>query len=1062
MKFRFAPLLLLVLATGSCGDGEAPSSEQVTLTLDGQMARERAAVFFAEDELEKAQEALEPLLNVAAPYGEDYLRMAILNLAMDEVEAASASLAAALPKIGGSPSLHYNLGRIAVRNGDFEAALEHFKDARKYAPSDVPSMFQIASAEATLGNPKALEKFEEILALGVDHSGSWHLAALYRLGRFHLENGDAEASREAMSEFSRLQATGLAALSASDLDQGNFGTLEMPQPADFVASYRHPQGFQAAVTLPEFQGYLGVMAMDLVDDWVIRDENHPQPSLRTTDLVAWGPKGILAATILEDGSSKIQELWSQPVDLLRGLDYDQDGDLDFWAFHGSEATFLLQEEGSFSAHNGEHPSLPGPVADAVVLDQDHEGDLDLLLVGDFGVRLWRDDGAAQGGAFTDITETSGCNVPGSFSWCLIEDYDTDFDVDMLVGGEGGITLLSNLRSSRFEALTPAFSVAGRGSEAPQVADWSRDGRPDLAFSDGTRWKGLPGGTFQEASDLEVFHDEVDDLNRDQAADRYALVEAGLQVEFGMPSDQGSMTLALRGTADNRRAFGAIVEYRASGAYQRVYWRGEPMVLSYFGREKVDWLKITWTNGVTQFGVDVPDGELIILTQKEGLAGSCPFLYTWNGETYEFISDVLGTTPLGLPIAEGMTVPPNHEEYVLVSGEQLVPRDGYLDLQFTEELREVTYLDKVRLEVVDHPVGSEVFPNERFTFPPFPEHHIHTVTDSLAPSRAVGSDGEDWTASLESIDLDFAVPFEPYQSTVPTDQPWGGQFLGLAPYHSLELDFTGEDILHAPKLRLLMTGWFYWSCAGVNMASSRTPGIDFIPPMLEVPDGDGGWRMIEPPLGFPAGKLKTMVVDVSDVLVREDPRIRVSSTLRLYWDSIRLSTDGDVVPLKVKTLKPVVANLWERGFSKPVETDESEELLLEWFQWDQLEPYPRWNQHPGLYTRLGDVLSLLDEAEDMFVVMGAGDAMHIRFDAKELPPLAEGWTRDYLVYFDGWAKDRDHSSLAVEYTEPFPFHGMSGFPYTAEESFPDTPEHRRWRLEWLTRPARFWLNEVHGK
>lgn len=105
-----------------------------------------------------------------------------------------------------------------------------------------------------------------------------------------------------------------------------------------------------------------------------------------------------------------------------------------------------------------------------------------------------------------------------------------------------------------------------------------------------------------------------------------------------------------------------------------------------------------------------------------------------------------------------------------------------------------------------------------------------------------------------------------------------------------------------------------------------------------------------------------------------------------------------------------------------------------------------------------MLPLVTEVEDMFVVMGSGDALHVRFDARGLPPLPDGWRRDYMVYLDGWAKDRDHSCADVEYTEPFPFHGMSGFPYGPDEAFPDTPEHRQWRLDWLTRPARFLLDE----
>ena len=40
-------------------------------------------------------------------------------------------------------------------------------------------------------------------------------------------------------------------------------------------------------------------------------------------------------------------------------------------------------------------------------------------------------------------------------------------------------------------------------------------------------------------------------------------------------------------------------------------------------------------------------------------------------------------------------------------------------------------------------------------------------------------------------------------------------------------------------------------------------------------------------------------------------------------------------------------------------------------------------------------------------------------------------------------------------EPLPFHGMSAYPYGADEKFPDTPEHRAWRREWNTRAAHTW-------
>jgi hypothetical protein len=437
----------------------------------------------------------------------------------------------------------------------------------------------------------------------------------------------------------------------------------------------------------------------------------------------------------------------------------------------------------------------------------------------------------------------------------------------------------------------------------------------------------------------------------------------------------------------------------------------------------------------------------VLAQWPGQPGSCPFLYTWNGKTYEFVSDVLGITPLGLPMAPGMPgappamVPPDHDEYVLVKGEQLVAKDGVYEMHFTEELREVTYLDRIRLDVVDHPADTEVFPNERFSFPPFPEAHTHTVKDPLSPSKATDQDGKDWTAELARDDRRFAIPFE-----LPS-----GAFRGLATPHTLELAFDPERVKSAAKLRLFLNGWFYWTDASVNMAAARDPEVEFIPPILSVPDGDGGWKECGP-IGFPAGKLKTMAVDVSDLLNRDDPRIRLFSTLRLYWDSIRLATDADDAPLVTTPLEPVSARLWQRGFSR-------EHALLgphgcDVFRWDELARFPRWNQHPGLYTKFGETQALVADVDDRFAILGAGDALTVRFDATRAPPLAPGWRRDFLVFLDGWAKDRDPNTLEALHVEPLPVPRHERLPVSRRRALPRrrAPPRLPPRVEHALRPA----------
>jgi hypothetical protein len=62
------------------------------------------------------------------------------------------------------------------------------------------------------------------------------------------------------------------------------------------------------------------------------------------------------------------------------------------------------------------------------------------------------------------------------------------------------------------------------------------------------------------------------------------------------------------------------------------------------------------------------------------------------------------------------------------------------------------------------------------------------------------------------------------------------------------------------------------------------------------------------------------------------------------------------------------------------------------------------------------------------------------------------SRDFLLLVDGWAKDADANTAYSGSVEPLPFHGMKSYPYSAEERFPDDPEHRKYRVEYNTRPA----------
>ena len=1106
-------LLALVLVALWFGARALRTQHASLAGLDAVLARERAAAHFEHGELAAARSELAPLVARDAPALEDLVRAA----AVEYVDRATKGVPAALferirAADPGEPALHYMLARLSLEQGDFEGALELFRSALARVPDDLGSRVGLGATLADLGrDDEARAALQGVVAQGVEHAGGWYVQAVYRLSQLAQRTGRSADAQHWLDLHQQLTELGYRSGSPAELDLGTLVRVAPPRPAGIEGAEvgRMPSFTAAAPILPELAGARELAALDLDGDGDV-------------DFLAAGPQGVLVARRGADGYA-LETVLAGAVEHVRALDLANADAIDLFVTRGAELLLFEHRSGAelllgSGAAGGPWapsplalPRLPAPPADLALVDFDHDGDLDVLLVGPFGARLLRNDGAAARtdehgvvtrGSFVDASAEASLPRDVELTWCACDDFDGDQDVDLLLGGPKALFLMDSLRAGKFVDVAARVFPSMRGmAEEPLVADLDGDARPDLLErgAPGRLWRQRADGTFVAAAlehapgpgsapveldldldgTVDVFWSSASaaaegvlgighagaraaaipgagglgrpfvfrDLDRDLDLDLARVTERGLELVRCDGPVGHAARLEPFGLKDNRRAIGAVVEVRTRGLYRRIHWRGDAELVGCGPYPSIDVVRITWPNGAVQTRLDVqptdqpfPDLEAGRLQQTESLIGSCPFLYAWNGTTFGFVSDVLGGTPLGLPMEPGVLVPPDHDEYVLVRGDQLVPREGALTLQLTEELREVTYLDRVRLDIVDHPAEVEIQPNERFTFPPFPEPHVHTLRAPLAPLRAIGSDGKDWTAALARVDDVHAQPFEPLEP----------QFLGLATPHWLELEFDPARVRTAKHLRLVCTGWFFWTDASVNVASARTPGVEFVPPTLQLPGPEGEWRDAGPPLGFPAGKSKTMVIELGELLDREHPRLRLASTLRLYWDALRLAVDDDDAPLAVTALEPRGARLWPRGFSRPLATDRSD--LPERFEWNALSAHPRWNPHPGRYTRYGETLPLVQAIDDRFVILASGDALSVDFDAAALPPLAAGWTRDYLVFLDGWAKDRDPNTIEALAVEPLPFHGMSGYPYRPDEHFPDDEPHRAWRAEWNTRVA----------
>jgi hypothetical protein len=242
------------------------------------------------------------------------------------------------------------------------------------------------------------------------------------------------------------------------------------------------------------------------------------------------------------------------------------------------------------------------------------------------------------------------------------------------------------------------------------------------------------------------------------------------------------------------------------------------------------------------------------------------------------------------------------------------------------------------------------------------------------------------------------------------------------------------------------------------------------------EGETKWREAIPYIGFPGGKTKTIAVDVTEALGLAEGRrqkaegsdqiqnqkskiknqIRIVSSMELYWDEMFFTVDEPPLEHTQTELPLISADLQFRGFSARLPHPE---FGPERYDATQITTAPQWPPMGGRFTRYGDVTELLSESDDRLTILGAGDAVTIRFAAAKLPKLPAGWKRDFIIHNVGYDKDADLNTIYGQFVEPLPFRAMRGYPDSTGADFPDLPVHREDRRRFQTRAQNhraFWI------
>ncbi len=361
-----------------------------------------------------------------------------------------------------------------------------------------------------------------------------------------------------------------------------------------------------------------------------------------------------------------------------------------------------------------------------------------------------------------------------------------------------------------------------------------------------------------------------------------------------------------------------------------------------------------------------------------------------------------------------------------------------------QLEEVIFFDGVRLLAVDHPEDVNVYPNERLLpAPPFPEFRIFSVVRELAPVAASDGKGRDVLASVVHLDRTWPEGFRLLS------------FKGYSEEHSLILD--PGDLRDVHQVVLLADAWIDYADSTSNLAASHAAAT-LLPPRLEVLDEDGRWVTAIEQMGFPAGLPKTLTVDLTGRFRRDDDfRVRIVTSMRIYWDRVRFAILDDDPQLRVTTLRATEARLGFRGYPRPVSVDGKAPFG---YDYADAAGSSGWKDFQGAFTRYGAVEELLQEVDDRYVIARHGDEIALAFDEAELPPQRPGWVRDYLVFADGFGKDMDLNSARPHRVEPLPFHAMTSYPPPPRESGPTDATRLDWILEWNTRRIEVPVQPLH--
>ncbi|MEY2409728.1 MAG: hypothetical protein QOF48_2398 [Verrucomicrobiota bacterium] len=1074
-------VLLIGAAAGSCKRGDE-TDPFTRLTNLGKSQMEQGngagAVGYFQQALKRNPSKVEAHLNLASAF----------LLANQPAEAIRAT-DEALRLDPTSAAAHFIAGCAWLRAGDATNALKSLSQSHQLDPAVTALNFQLGLAHERLSHmDDAVREFQTVIEFEPGHP-----AAHYRLGQLLLRLGRPEEAAEELKKHQEI-------LARNPGQTSDIATFERCKHTIAKLPFQLEQPLLSGVK---------VTFTDITASALTNSAAYAGP-LGVIDLASDGRNSLLVREgekfrLLRNGGGGLTPVASA-LPALAGAQYHVClvGDLQN---DRTEDAVLLSDKGcqvfSFTTNgvavDATRASNLGSLAgiDGVLIDFDYTGKLGLLALqpGGLGPRYFRNLSSTFAMYFSELNVTSGlpATVAGA-TQLAVEDLNDDELLDVMIARENGTPLvfarqrggpfavtntgdvlppasvlvtgdlnndsLPDIVSAsrdrieiRFGGATPpaSLSLNGFAVGALTLVDYDNDGWLDVVASGrGLRvWRNTGSAGFRDVTTAvglsqvrgEVRYVAAADFDGDCDTDLAVAIEGAGVLLFRNDGGNANHQLKLRlaGHRSNASGIGVRIEMNAGGLRSWRTVQRLPVELGAGRHARVDSVAVRWFDGFVNHDDLASDKcAVVTLDEIEKPSGSCPYLFAWDGGRFRFVTDLLGASPLGLRVSDTHFIDADPSEFVWLGDDSVFrPRGDRHVMQVTEELREVLYLDEAKLVVVDHPPGTEIHTTGKLLpGKPFPEHRLVTLHERHPLLRATNQSGADVTADLQVIDGKMASP----------SMLRGAQLRGLAEPHGVTLDFGPLDTKR--PLVLALTGWLRFGGGMANVGASHTPDLPFPFPVLEVEVGENAWTPVDVAVGAPAGKTKTILVDLAGKLPESARRLRLRTAFEIHWDRIALFEKRDNSQTTITQLPATRSDLHARGYS--------EFESLPWFlpltpDYARARAHADWTITPlGWCTRYGPVDELISARDNALVLLNGGDELTLEFTTNILPARASGSVRDFFFYSVGWDKDADfHCELGWK-VEPLPWHGMDDQLYGQQRrpSFTNDAWQQKFNTRWV--------------